>query len=63
MLQGISLYRVAEVADITPEPDGDERAAILAALAAEAATEHGPSGWADALLPGREGEHGEPYPE
>jgi hypothetical protein len=54
---------VVELADITPEPDEDERAAILAALAAEAAAEPAPSGWADALLPARGGEDGEPYPE
>ena len=42
--------------DITPEPDEDERSAILAALAAEAVEQHELSGWAAALLPARDGE-------
>jgi hypothetical protein len=54
---------VVELADISPEPDEDEREAILAALAADAATRPGASGWAEALLPAREGEDGAPYPE
>jgi hypothetical protein len=46
--------------EITPEPDEDEREAILAALAEEAGPP--PSPWAQALLPGREDErsHEEP---
>lgn len=42
--------------DITPEPDEDERSAILAALAAEAEEQHEVSGWAVAFLPRRDGE-------
>jgi hypothetical protein len=51
-------------AEITPEPDADEREAILAALAAHA-TEKRPvaSGWAEELLPARADEKGAPYPE
>jgi hypothetical protein len=44
---------------ITPEPSGDERAAIAAALAqeaSEAAETHSP--WAEALLPRPEDESG-----
>jgi len=47
--------------DIAPEPDPDERAAILAALEAEEAAQPADTSWADALLPRRaEGE--EPGP-
>jgi hypothetical protein len=53
-----------DVADITPEPDEDEREAILAALAADASgTRSTAAGWAEALLPARGGEDGAPYPE
>ena len=45
---------------ITPEPDDAERAAILAALAAEEAERGAASEWADALLPARDGEPTEP---
>jgi hypothetical protein len=45
---------------ITPEPDESERKAILAALAAEEAEEHGVSGWAAALLPARDEEEHDP---
>ena len=44
--------------EITPEPDEDERKAILAALAAEEAEQRGISDWSAALLPARE--DGEP---
>ena len=55
---------MVESADITPEPDKDEREAILAALAAgDIATHPAVSGWAEALLPPRDGEDGTPYPE
>jgi hypothetical protein len=39
--------------EITPEPDEQERRAILAALAGEAADSPGGSAWARAALPGR----------
>jgi hypothetical protein len=58
--QGITLIRVVQVADITPEPDEGERKAILAALAAEAEDEPRVSGWAAALLPRRDGEDESP---
>jgi hypothetical protein len=45
---------------ITPEPDGAERKAILAALAAEEAERAAASEWADALLPAQGGEANEP---
>jgi hypothetical protein len=38
--------------EITPEPSGDERAAIEAALAEEA--ERPASAWPEAVLPGRD---------
>lgn len=41
---------------ITPEPDEAERAAILAALAAEEAEQQPLSPWARALLPSRDEE-------
>lgn len=41
--------------EITPEPDEDERQAILAALAAEV-EERELSPWAQALLPRRDGD-------
>jgi hypothetical protein len=53
----ITLLRVVE---ITPEPDADERQAILAALAAEEAREQPLSAWVEALLPGRGGDEDEP---
>ncbi len=46
--------------EITPEPDDDERRAILAALAAAALEQGRDSSWAQALLPRRDGE--EPAP-
>jgi len=62
LLYGITLSWVVEHVDITPEPDEDERAAILAALApADAATQPAVSEWAQALLPARDGEDGAPY--
>jgi hypothetical protein len=55
---------VVEPVDITPEPDEDEREAIIAALAAaDAATQPAASDWADGVLPGRDGEDGAPYPQ
>jgi hypothetical protein len=39
--------------EIEPEPDEDERRAILAALAAEDAERGGESAWAGASLPSR----------
>jgi hypothetical protein len=39
--------------EIEPEPEADERRAILAALAAEAAERAGESAWARAALPDR----------
>jgi hypothetical protein len=39
--------------EIEPEPDEDERRAILAALAAEDAERAVGSAWAEASLPGR----------
>ena len=62
-LQAISLLPVGESADITPEPDEDEREAILAALAADETAAPAASGWAGTLLPVRDGEDGAPYPE
>lgn len=41
---------------ISPQPDETERAAIEAALAADEAERPQASAWADALLPGRDGE-------
>jgi hypothetical protein len=53
-----------ESAEITPEPDEDERKAILAALAADdIGTRPVASGWAEALLPARDAEEGAPYPQ
>jgi hypothetical protein len=53
-----------EPVDITPEPDEDEREAILAALAAaDAAAQPAVSDWAEPLLPARNGEDGAPYPD
>ena len=49
-----------ESADITPQPDEGEREAILAALAADAATRTVASDWAEALLPGRASEDDAP---
>jgi hypothetical protein len=58
--QGITLIRVVESADITPEPHDDEREAILAALAVDAAARPSASDWAEAVLPGRDGEDDAP---
>lgn len=41
---------------ISPQPDEIERAAIVAALEAEEAERPRTSAWADALLPGRDGQ-------
>jgi len=46
--------------EITPEPDEAERAAILAALAAERGEQPVASEWAAALLPVRNAEESEP---
>jgi hypothetical protein len=46
--------------DISPEPEEAERAAILAALAADENEEPGRSPWADSLLPRRQPEEDEP---
>jgi hypothetical protein len=51
---------VVQTAEITPEPDRDEREAIRAALEADAAMRQACSAWADALLPGRDGEDDAP---
>jgi len=48
------------VVEITPEPDAMERAAILAALAADDLEELRPSPWAEALLPSRDCDEDEP---
>jgi len=40
--------------DISPEPDSAERAAILAALAADEADRPRVSAWTEALLPRRD---------
>jgi hypothetical protein len=58
--QGITLIRVVESVQITPEPDEGERRAILAALADEAAERRMVSEWAAALLPARDGEEEPP---
>lgn len=42
--------------EISPEPTEAERAAILAALAAEEADRTSGSAWAETLLPGRDGD-------
>jgi hypothetical protein len=39
--------------EIEPEPDEDERRAIIAALAAEESERDGESAWADSSLPSR----------
>jgi hypothetical protein len=41
--QGITLFWVVQPVDITPEPDEDEREAILAALADEEAARPSPA--------------------
>jgi hypothetical protein len=51
---------VVQSVDITPEPDEDEREAILAALGAYAASWRVASDWAEALLPGRDGDDDAP---
>jgi hypothetical protein len=48
------------VVEITPEPDAMERAAILAAFAADDLQELQPSPWAEALLPRRDCDEDEP---
>jgi hypothetical protein len=45
---------------ITPEPDEEERKAILAALAAEEAERSAASEWADSLLPAPGADTNEP---
>ncbi len=62
MGQGITLFWVVQSVDITPEPDEDEREAILVALAAEAAAQEGPSSWAAAGSPTRNDVEDAPYP-
>lgn len=62
MGQGITLFWVVQSVDITPEPDEDERAAILAALAAEAAEQTGASAWTASASPARDGVDEAPYP-
>jgi hypothetical protein len=57
----ITLIRVVGPSEITPEPEEDERKAILAALAADEAARPAGSEWADALLPVRDDEDGAPY--
>jgi hypothetical protein len=49
--------------EITPEPDGAERAAIAAALAAEEAEKEqaGPSKWAKRVVPVHDA-HDDPHP-
>jgi hypothetical protein len=49
-----------ELPQITPEPDAGEREAILAALVADETRRQTASGWAEALLPGRNGDEDEP---
>ena len=46
--------------EITPEPDGGERQAILAALAVEEGEQPAASEWAAAILPARNDEEPEP---
>jgi hypothetical protein len=58
--RAITLVRVVQAVDITPEPDDDERAAILAALAAEAEEGTAVSAWAAALLPVRHADDDSP---
>lgn len=48
--------------EITPEPEEDERKAIVAALAAEEAEREPDSPWARALLPSRDDLVGESQP-
>ena len=60
MGQGITLFWVVQPADITPEPDDDERKAILAALADEEASPASASDWAVGALPRRDGEDDAP---
>jgi hypothetical protein len=54
---------VEESVDITPEPDEDERRAILAALAADAETRLAHSARDEAVLSTHDAEDGAPYPE
>jgi len=58
--RGITLIRVVKSVEIRPEPDEDERKAILAALEAEAEAQVEASGWAALLLPARNGDDGSP---
>jgi hypothetical protein len=53
--QGITLFWVVQPVDITPEPDEDERQAILAALADEEAPR-------SPALPPHDGVDDVPYP-
>jgi hypothetical protein len=62
MGEGITLFWVVQPVDITPEPDEDEREAILAALAAEEAAQTGASGGAASASPARNGVDDAPYP-
>jgi hypothetical protein len=48
--------------EIEPEPDADERRAIVAALAAEDAERAGASAWAEASLPARPDDAGDESP-
>jgi len=58
--QGISLFSVEASYEITPEPSDEQRAAILAALAAEQDERRTGSSWSDALLPARSADDDEP---
>ena len=49
--------------EISPEPDDAERAAIVAALAADGAEQQRLSPWAQSVLPERSAEADEPYPQ
>ena len=51
---------MVDLADITPEPDDDERKAILAALAGDAPSGPVASDWAEALLPERDSDDDAP---
>lgn len=62
MGQGITLFWVVQSVDITPEPDEDEREAILAALAAEAAEQTGASAGTTSGSPARDCVDDAPYP-
>ena len=62
MGRGITLFWVVQSVDITPEPDEDEREAIVAALAAEAVAQTGASGGAAPASPAPVGVDDAPYP-